>query len=78
MSATISDADLAAHLGITEKDVREGCATKGWPHLRPKRTVWRFTPAQVAEIENLLTVRKKQAVDASPFAGQTPRSKRTS
>lgn len=58
MPNLLSDEQLADHLGITVEDVHKACA-KDWPHLRPKRSVWRFTPEQVAEIERLITVRRR-------------------
>lgn len=69
-----SDADLAAELGITVEDVRNGCRHKGWPHLRPKRSVWKFTPEQVAQIEALIAVTPKPKA-ASSGSGRTSRSK---
>jgi hypothetical protein len=45
-----SDAELAELLGIEVADVRRGCRTKGWPCVRPKNSVWRFTDQQVEQI----------------------------
>lgn len=68
-----TDAELADLLGITVTNVRDACRTKGWPCVKPKRTVWRFTDEQVAAIVSMQTVRPK-ASKVAGLAGQTPRS----
>ena len=45
-----SDSDLADLLGIDVADVRRATRTKGWPCVRPKRNVWRFTEQQSEQI----------------------------
>ena len=45
-----TDAQLAEILGVTAKDVQRGCREKGWPCVKPKRSVWRFTQTHVEQI----------------------------
>lgn len=72
----LTDVELAALLGITAEDVRRSCREKGWPHLRPKRSVWRFTEEQVAEIVAMTTQRAPApAVQQGRLMGQTARSR---
>lgn len=68
-----TDTELAALLGITVENVRARCRN-GWPHVKPKRTVWLFTQEQVEQIVALQTVRPKTR--AGGLSGQTPRSAR--
>jgi hypothetical protein len=77
---TITDADLADLLGITVADVRHRCPADGtgWPHLRPKRSTWRFTDEQVAQIIRAVAVEAKRAPAPTAIPGQTERSKRRS
>lgn len=70
-----TDTELADLLGITVTNVRDACRTKGWPCVKPKRTVWRFTDEQVAAIVAMQTVRPK-ASKVAGLAGQTARSAR--
>lgn len=69
-----TDVELAEALGITVEDVREGCRTKRWPCVRPKRSVWRFTDAQIEQIVAMQT--RGSGKQSAPVAGiaQTPRS----
>lgn len=69
-----TDAELADVLGITVGDVRHGCLRKGWPCVRPKRSVWRFTDEQVAAIVAMESVTPARKVGA--IAGQTKRSQK--
>jgi hypothetical protein len=66
-----TDADLADILGVTITDVRRGCMLKGWPCVKPKRSVWRFTDEQVAQIVAMSTAGKKK----TKATGQTKTSK---
>lgn len=70
-----TDQELADLLGITVANVRDACRTKGWPCVKPKRSVWRFTDEQVAAIVAMQTVKPK-ASKVTGLAGQTPRSAR--
>ena len=72
-----TDAELAEALGITVEDVREGCRTKRWPCVRPKRSVWRFTDAQV---EQIIAMQSRGSGRPAPVStsGQTARSARRS
>lgn len=70
-----TDQELADLLGITVTNVRDACRTKGWPCVKPKRSVWRFTDEQVAAIVAMQTVKPK-ASKVTGLAGQTPRSAR--
>lgn len=70
-----TDQELADMLGITVTDVRNSCRSKGWPCVKPKRSVWRFTDEQVAAIVAMQTVKPK-ATKSAGLAGQTSRSAR--
>jgi hypothetical protein len=70
-----TDTDLADILGITVEDVHRATRTKGWPCVRPKRTVWRFTDQQVEQIVAMQSrAGKKQAPPKSTGTGQSKRS----
>lgn len=76
-----TDLELADMLGVSVEDVRHRCPADGtgWPHLRPKRSVWRFTDEQVAQILAAVAVRpKKVSAPAAAIPGQTERSRRRS
>lgn len=68
-----TDADLAALLGITIADVRTNVRTKGWPCVKPKRSVWRFTDEQVAAIVAMASTPTRKVAG---IKGQTTRSAR--
>lgn len=71
-----TDADLADMLGITVPDVRTNVRTKGWPCVRPKRSVWRFTEEQVAAIVAMHSVRRSPVTVAADDMRPTSRSQR--
>lgn len=74
-----TDLELADLLGVSVEDVRHRCPADGtgWPHLRPKRSVWRFTDEQVRQILRTVAVEPKKAASAPAAAipGQTERSR---
>lgn len=74
MPPLMSDVELADMLGITVADVRTFCRTKAWPHVKPKRSVWRFTSEQVAAIVAMQTVKPKSDSGPARLPGQTRRS----
>lgn len=80
MSARLTtDVELADMLGLTAPEVRRFCRERGWPCVRPKRTVWRFTDAHIDEIVRMQTVKPKRAAQiAATIPGQTARSARRS
>lgn len=63
-----TDVELAEMLGITVEDVRMKCRPGGgWPCVKPKRSVWRFTDAMVEEViakETVTPARKSQVTTA--------------
>lgn len=66
----ITDEELAAELGISVENVRMKCRPGGgWPCVKPKRSVWRFTEAMVEEIIAKETV--------TPARGQRTSTART-
>lgn len=71
-----TDADVADMLGLTVADVRANVRTKGWPCVRPKRSVWRFTDEQVAAIVALHSVRRSPMTVAADDMRPTTRSQR--
>jgi len=72
----ITDDELAETLGLTVAELRRYCRDKGWPCVRPKRNVWRFTEAHVEEIVASLTVKPNRVAQTSTggLPGQTARS----
>lgn len=66
-----SDTDLADMLGITVENVRRGTREKGWPCVKPRRNVWRFTEAQVEQIVGMASKSKARRKSS----GQTARSR---
>ena len=66
-----TDTELADILGITPQDVQRGCRDKGWPHVRPKRSAWRFTPQQVEQIIAMQSTSGGKKL----VSGQTEKSK---
>ncbi len=51
MNRLLTDVELTDLLGITVDDVRMKCRPGGgWPCVKPKRSVWRFTDGMVEEI----------------------------
>lgn len=71
-----TDTEVAEMLGITVADVRVGVRTKGWPCVRPKRSVWRFTEEQVAAIVAMHSVRRSPVTVAADDMRPTSRSQR--
>ena len=74
-----TDQELADQLGITVDDVRAKCRPGGggWPCVKPKRTVWRFTEAMVEEIvakQTVRSARKPQATTARTARSQARRA----
>lgn len=67
-----TDVELADLLGITVDDVRMKCRPGGgWPCVKPKRSVWRFTDAMVEEI-----IAKQTVTPARPAQVASARSAR--
>ena len=54
MSLLLPD-DVAAHLGVTREFVMTNCRTGRWPHIKVGKH-YRFSPLQLAAIEELCTV----------------------
>lgn len=77
MNPLITDEELAAELGITVEDVRMKCRPGGgWPCVKPKRSVWRFTEAMVEEIiakETVTPIRR-----SAPATARTSRGRKAS
>ena len=70
-----TDIYLAELLGIEVEDVRRATRTKGWPCVRPKRTVWRFTEQQVEQIVAMQSRGgSKPAPKKTAHTGQSRRS----
>ncbi|QSR25559.1 hypothetical protein CFH99_07975 [Nocardioides aromaticivorans] len=69
-----TDVELADLLGITVDDVRMKCRPGGgWPCVKPKRSVWRFTDAMVEEIiakQTVTPARSAQVVSARSARGR--------
>jgi hypothetical protein len=70
----ITDTDLADILGIEPIDVRRACMNKGWPHVRPKRSAWRFTQAQVDQIIAMQSNAGKKPAKSGLTKGSRARS----
>jgi hypothetical protein len=72
----ITDEELAEILGLSVPEVRRFCREKGWPCVRPKRNIWRFTEAHVEQIVASLTKEPKGVTRSSTptIPGQTARS----
>lgn len=70
-----TDADLADLLGLSVPEVRRFCRERGWPCVRPKRTIWRFTDEQIAQIVAMQSTKPKRVTTkAAKLPGQTARS----
>lgn len=69
-----TDADLADLLGLSVPEVRRFCRERGWPCVRPKRTIWLFTDEQIAQIVAMQTTPKRETTKAAKLPGQTARS----
>lgn len=66
MNKLYTDVELADLLGITVDDVRMKCRPGGgWPCVKPKRSVWRFTDAMVEEIIAKQTVTPARAAQVA-------------
>lgn len=77
-----TDAELGELLGgLSVDEVRRLCRDRGWPCVRPKRSIWLFTDAHVEQIVAMETKKPKakpSGVSASRLPGQTARSARRS
>lgn len=77
-----TDAELGEALGLTVDEVRRFCRERNWPCVRPKRSVWLFTDAQVEQIIAMETkkpkAKKAAEQSAARLPGQTTRSARRS
>lgn len=77
MRSLVTDQELADELGISVEDVRIKCRPGGgWPCVKPKRSVWRFTEAMVEEIIAKETVTPIRST--SPATARTSRGRRAS
>lgn len=71
-----TDVELAEMLGIEVEDVHIKCRPGGgWPSVKPKRSVWRFTEAMVEEIIAKSTVTPARTTLTS---ARTARSRKAS
>lgn len=72
-----TDVELAEIMGVTVADVHLKCRPGGgWPCVKPKRSVWRFTDAMVEQI--IATESVSPANRSAPASARTARSRRAS
>lgn len=71
-----TDTEVAELLGLTVDELRRRCRDRGWPCVRPKRSVWLFTDEQIEQIVVMLSTKPKRATAArtTRLPGQTARS----
>lgn len=67
-----TDAELADLLKLTTEEVRRFCRERDWPHVRPKRSVWLFTDAQVEQIVVMQSKAHQPRRDPGRSAGRLP------